>query len=206
MKKGYFKVNQIGFELGQVFGRWTIDSENLVLHSGRKQLQVKCACGTIGFVRGDRLKAGLTLGCKHCQHQSYYPETRISSARHYKGLHVSFLKRLGYIYNLTRGNKVINIDLTIEDLYNLLIQQEFKCALTGIPLNVIHLQHKDSNASVDRIDSNKGYTNDNIQWVTKDVNKMKNDLNQDHFIQMCNLIAKTKCNNGNPDPSVNLND
>lgn len=206
MKKGYFKAKDVGFELGQVFGRWTINSEDLFQHSGRKQLQVKCSCGTIGYVRADRLRAGLTLGCKHCQQQTYYPETRISSAKHYNGLHIIFLRRLSNPDNLKRGNKIIEINLSIEDLYDLLIKQEFKCALTGIKLNVLHIQPGDSNASIDRIDSNKGYVKDNIQWVIKDVNKMKNDLNQDYFIHMCKLIAQNKYDHGNPDPSVNLND
>lgn len=206
MKKGYFKVKDVGFELGQVFNRWTINSDDLFLHSGRKQLQVKCSCGTIGYVRADRLKSGLTLGCKHCQKQTYYPETRISSARHYNGLHFKFLTKLSNADNLKRGNKIINIDLNIEDLYDLLIKQDFKCALTGIKLNALHIQPQNSNASIDRIDSNIGYIKSNVQWVIKDVNKMKNNFNQNYFIEVCNLIAQNKYNHGNLDPSVSLND
>ena len=43
-------------------------------------------------------------------------------------------------------------------------------------------RHNDSKtASLDRIDSSKGYTEDNIQWVHKDVNQMKMDLPEQRF-------------------------
>jgi len=46
-------------------------------------------------------------------------------------------------------------------------------------------------ASLDRIDSTKNYTIDNIQWVHKDVNKMKMDFSQEYFIEMCRLVTLT---------------
>ena len=45
-------------------------------------------------------------------------------------------------------------------------------------------------ASLDRIDSSKGYTTDNIQWVHKDINIMKNDYGNDYFIEICKKVAK----------------
>ncbi len=45
-------------------------------------------------------------------------------------------------------------------------------------------------ASIDRIDSSKEYTIDNVQLVHKDVNLMKNHFNQDYFINMCKMISK----------------
>jgi hypothetical protein len=42
----------------------------------------------------------------------------------------------------------------------------------------------------DRIDSSKGYVVGNIQWVHKHINKMKNKYPQDHFIEMCRLVAE----------------
>ena len=51
---------------------------------------------------------------------------------------------------------------------------------------------KNRTASLDRIDSNKGYTIDNVQWVHKDINKMKMDLEEDVFIDNCKLIIENK--------------
>lgn len=45
-------------------------------------------------------------------------------------------------------------------------------------------------ASLDRIDSSRGYEIDNIQWVHKDVNKMKMGLSQNEFIDICKIISK----------------
>lgn len=206
MSRSRKTLKDYGLYCGQTFGRWTINDEDLYFHSGRMQVKVKCFCGNYGFVRHDRLLSGKSLGCKKCQKMTNYPDTRISSAMHYNGLRYIFLNRLKREWNLHRGKKNISIDLTIEDLYYKLISQNFKCALSGELLNVLHIQPKNSNASIDRIDSNQGYTYNNIQWVTKDVNKMKNDFNQEYFIEICNKIAKTQFNHGNPDPSIDLND
>ena len=42
--------------------------------------------------------------------------------------------------------------------------------------------------SVDRIDSSKGYTKDNIQLTLADVNIMKWNTSDDDFIATCKLI------------------
>lgn len=47
------------------------------------------------------------------------------------------------------------------------------------------------------IDSNIGYEPNNVQWVHKDVNKMKWAFDQQHFIDVCIKIA----NHANQQPS-----
>jgi hypothetical protein len=44
-------------------------------------------------------------------------------------------------------------------------------------------------ASLDRIDSSRGYTADNIQWVHKHVNLMKRSFNEEYFINTCKQIV-----------------
>jgi hypothetical protein len=44
------------------------------------------------------------------------------------------------------------------------------------------------NVSVDRIDSKKSYSNDNIQLVCSIINTMKWDLDQEDFINLCTHI------------------
>jgi hypothetical protein len=78
-------------------------------------------------------------------------------------------------------------DITIEEVYNLWITQNKKCSLSGIEIGF----YDDGNThtcSIDRIDSNKEYTLDNIQLVHKHVNIMKNKFDQTHFINLCKLI------------------
>ena len=45
-------------------------------------------------------------------------------------------------------------------------------------------------ASLDRIDSSLGYVKNNVQWVHKDINKMKQELNENYFKNLCKIIAK----------------
>ncbi len=91
--------------------------------------------------------------------------------------------------NLVRGGKIINCDVTLEDLYKVLKEQNFKCAYTGIDLQVVGALKGESNASVDRIDSDKGYEIGNIQWVYKPINIMKNGLSDPDFKDLCYKVT-----------------
>ena len=51
-------------------------------------------------------------------------------------------------------------------------------------------------ASLDRIDSSKGYIEGNVQWVHKSVNIMKCDFSSDIFIGICNQISNNCGENG----------
>jgi len=45
-------------------------------------------------------------------------------------------------------------------------------------------------ASLDRINSDMGYVEGNVQWVHRDINFMKGCLSQHNFIHLCQLIVK----------------
>jgi hypothetical protein len=81
-----------------------------------------------------------------------------------------------------------SVDISIEDASNKFEQQNGKCALTGLPLIIAPLRV--ANASLDRKDSKVGYCKDNIQWVLKPINVMKNVYTVEDFIQLCNAVAK----------------
>lgn len=79
------------------------------------------------------------------------------------------------------------ITITAEDVKDLLIQQNKKCKLSGIEFDT----SRSYKPSIDRIDSNKGYTKDNIQLICLIINKMKSNLNQKEFIEICMKIQNT---------------
>lgn len=55
--------------------------------------------------------------------------------------------------------------------------------------NVKHSKKVISNMkSKDRIDSNKGYVEGNVQWVCKEINFMKHALSESRFIELCKLV------------------
>ena len=60
------------------------------------------------------------------------------------------------------------------------------CALTGWHIS---MKYGECTASLDRVDSQKGYSTDNIQWVHTMVNMCKNKYDQDKFIEMCQAIS-----------------
>jgi hypothetical protein len=98
---------------------------------------------------------------------------------------------------------------TLQFLWELYVKQGGKCALSGLSIqfgkllripkpSVTENSHDqwqsrvdfaNNTASLDRIDSNKGYTEDNVQWVHKDINMMKMDLSEAQFKYYCKLIA-----------------
>lgn len=44
--------------------------------------------------------------------------------------------------------------------------------------------------SIDRIDSNIGYEEGNIQWVDKRINMMKGSLSNEEFVELCTKVAE----------------
>lgn len=140
----------------------------------------KCHCGQIIKVRGSYLSGGQTSRCRLCAHkqtennvigvipQSYWSQTQ-------------------------KGANRRNIDFTISPEYawELYKKQDGKCAYTGLRIsfrdNGRNIKHT---ASLDRISSNKPYEIDNIQWVHKDINRMKQNLDEAIFLYYCTLIHK----------------
>lgn len=75
-------------------------------------------------------------------------------------------------------------DLTIEYLNNLYIKQEGKDFYTKLPFRTLR------EVSVDRIDSSKLYTTDNIVLTSQTINVMKGTLETNEFISICKQIAQ----------------
>lgn len=69
-----------------------------------------------------------------------------------------------------------------------------QCALTKFPMTLIWGNGKKNiyNLSVDRIDSSKGYTKDNIQLVCAAANMMKGYMEYNDLIHFCEAIIKNK--------------
>jgi len=79
--------------------------------------------------------------------------------------------------------------ITIEYAWDLFLKQNRKCAMSGMEINFAATGKDKFTASLDRIDSNEGYVDGNVQWVHKDINWMKNTFSQQHFVDMCKKVA-----------------
>jgi hypothetical protein len=62
------------------------------------------------------------------------------------------------------------------------------CQLSGEPL--VFEPDYIYTFSIDRKDSSKGYTHDNVQWVGVSVNTAKSNLLDEDFVDMCISVAK----------------
>lgn len=94
---------------------------------------------------------------------------------------------------IKRQAKVRNIEfnITLDYLENLLSIQKYKCALSNVDI-IIGYWNDDTNGSLDRIDSSKGYIEGNVQWLHKDVNMCKQSLSNNEFIEMCVRIYNAR--------------
>ncbi len=97
--------------------------------------------------------------------------------------------------SIKSGAKTRNIDISIlinkKLLWELYLKQNRKCALSGQKIFLPENCPKDHDitASLDRINSSKGYTPSNIQWIHKDINLMKWDYDQNYFLKLCKKVA-----------------
>jgi len=103
----------------------------------------------------------------------------------------------GYYLRLRRAAKYRNWEwvMSPEDLWNLFLKQNRKCALSGREIGFCPKwstsDTKGTTASLDRIDSTLGYTPDNVWWIHKDFQAMKMDIPLDTFISMCREVIHT---------------
>ena len=77
-----------------------------------------------------------------------------------------------------------NFDITIEYAWDKFVEQNGKCALSGLDIILVTNQDKSykQTASLDRIDSTKGYVEGNIQWLHKNINAMKKAFSENDFL------------------------
>lgn len=104
-----------------------------------------------------------------------------------------------FLYKIKKSaeSRGIEFKLTIEQIWDLFLKQNRKCKLSGLELK-FKKSHKETNtASLDRIDSKKDYEIDNVQWVHKDVNIMKQDMSDENFIYYCGKVYENSLKNKN---------
>ena len=95
---------------------------------------------------------------------------------------------------LSAKRRNIFVEMTKDEAYSIFLKQNKKCLLSGLEINFAknpkEFRELKQTASLDRINSDIGYVRDNLQWVHKDINLMKNVFSQDKFIELCKLITK----------------
>ena len=172
---------------GKKVGKLTV-LENLGTKNNKHRYWLcECECGNIKSICHTHLRSGKIKSCG-CSH-------------HKKGKNNPCWKGYGEISGnrwnqITRernsrpSSKNRKFDISIEEAWNLFLKQNRKCALSGVELYFGKGHKGEYTASLDRIDSNSDYVLDNVQWIHKDINRMKNIYSQEYFLETCKLIAK----------------
>lgn len=172
--------------------------QNITLQSCHKKgrrvyWQCSCVCGNVLERRDDYLRKNSNNFSCGCMHKGKLNNG--ASNKTWRGCgDISGM----YFAGFRCKAKVKNMEftITIQDIWNLFEKQNRLCALTGLPISFEQSQRlkkkngSETTASLDRIDSTKGYTIDNVQWIHKDVNRMKNAFTQDRFLEICQLVTK----------------
>lgn len=171
--------------------------QNITLQSCHKKgrrvyWSCTCVCGNILERRDDYLRKNSNNFSCGCMHKGKLNNG--ASNKTWRGCgDISGMYFAGF--RCKARTKNMEFTITIEEIWNLFLQQKRHCALTKLPIKFIHserlktLNSEETTASLDRIDSNKGYTIDNVQWVHKDVNRMKNSYTTERFLEICRLVS-----------------
>lgn len=146
--------------------------------------ECRCDCGAVITVYGTNLRGGKSSQCSSCGHAVAGEKLRQLVGE----MPVSLWTRI--VRNAK--NRGIDVLITPEYAADLFVAQGRKCAMSSEQLSFgerNNWQLVNITASLDRIDTTRGYEEGNVQWVHKDVNLMKGDMSLSEFIHWCRLVA-----------------
>lgn len=151
----------------------------------RRKAICKCDCGKVIRIRPSLLGVNKTNNCGCSPRGGWEGVGELSKS---------------YYTRTKRGAKLRDLEfmVSMEYLWGLYQSQSGKCALSGVPIGLNTLPHGGGEASLDRKDNSKGYIEGNVQWVHKDLNRMKLDLNQARFIELCKEVVSHLVVKGSP--------
>lgn len=163
--------------VGREFGMLTVLRRTDERTPSKKVVwEVGCSCGgkakvtTADLLRKDG-KNRVSCGCMNFRSgpkSANWKSPNDISMRYWNAVKDSALRR-GFDFNIT-------IEYAFECF-------DGQCALTGMDIEL------SQTASIDRIDSSLGYVEGNIQWLHKDINRLKSNWPQDQFIELCRKVV-----------------
>lgn len=175
---------------GKIFGQLKVIKRLPEYTKTRGALwECECECGNKVKLSSNALTSGNNVTCGNkINHEGTSLDTKNLRFGELPATHLSSIKQ-----NAIKRN--LSFDLTGEYLWKLFLDQNRKCAVSNIDL--VFTPHRNSHkfrslttASLDRIDSSKGYVVGNVRWVHKDINKMMSNYGDTKFIDYC-----TRCVN-----------
>lgn len=185
------KIHKLGIAARNT-KRWKNEELKFLVDNYNKIGVEKCAI-TLNKTKNSIWKKASLIGLTHNNDIQYELIKDISGPNSKKWVGCGEISG-AFFYRLKTGanKRNLDFDITIEYIWGLFLQQSRKCALSGVDIQFSkkNIDKSNTTASLDRINSSKGYTIDNIQWIHKDLNKMKTNFKQEDFIQWCKIIAE----------------
>lgn len=181
MIRGYKYL--VGNKIGSLF------IESCIVKNKRTFLLCKCDCGNEKLIFGYHIKSGKIKSCG-CKSKKAFGKMNPSFTG-YEEISGTLWRKI------KEGALKRNFDFSIDlpYIWELFINQNRKCAISGVSLNFNKgFKIRDGNASLDRIDSSKGYIEGNVQWVDKTINKIKGKLTDEELIKWANIISNFQHN------------
>lgn len=197
-------MNKIDYSsyIGRKIGRLMILGIGQPVRYGKRQnlthrFRVRCDCGNEKEMSALNILRRHTKSCGCFGDEIRHSKTgmprneRGAKSLRWKGCgEVSGLA--WYWINKSASYRNIPVTVTLEEISQLFDAQGGKCAISGVELTF----ESPKTASLDRIDSYKGYETGNVQWVHKDINAMKQKFSMKELLKWAELISnhrKTIC-------------
>lgn len=157
----------------------------------REKIKFKCFCGNIHEARASAIFNEQVKSCGCVSHKQGEGSIGWKGYGEIDGQYYTHIKTTAIV----RG---FSLDVSIEQLWDLFLKQNRRCAITGLEIKFKFgtKENKNRTASLDRIDSSKGYTIDNVQWVHKKINIMKGNMKDEELVMWARLITDYSKENG----------
>lgn len=173
----------------------------------RPQIEVKCDnpdCGKTFKKDGSEVRRNIKRGagnyCSLSCSSKLSVNKLLNSGKQGESKNVGYVKvdkytglreHLRRVKNRARDNNR-EYNITLDDLLNQWNNQDGICPYTGVKLihpNKIKDEGLIYMASLDRIDSAKGYVIGNIQFISAAANLAKNNMTHEQMIEFCKIIS-----------------
>lgn len=167
------------FVIGEKWGFLTVTGYVKAKRNGEKRLrsyyELTCDCGN-KIIRRPCITNNSTNSCG-CQPKGSW-----------KGVG----KVSGTFYHRLKTNAKVRglaVEVDVGYLAALFEKQNGLCAISDLPIELNRDTTGTNTASVDRINSSKGYVKGNVWWVHKDINQMKMDFTLPEFLKLCQAVT-----------------
>lgn len=184
---GFLRIIDITTRINPYIKHKTVNATYFICNCqcGNKQVEISASSIKSGHAHSCGCQKGNT------QKRKGKNSTSFTGYEEIPGLYWSAIERNAIARHIV-------FDLKIEDAWILFLKQNRKCSLSNVPIRFGGRKELKT-ASLDRINPMDGYVLNNVQWIHKKVNIMKNVFTNKEFIDWCVRISSNQPNNYEPD-------